>query len=99
MLKTTRGVSFEDVLEALKKEELLADIAHPSKRHPTQRLYVIKIKEYAYGVPYVLDIKKQEIFLKTIYPSRILTKIYLTRLPKSGTVGQEGGKNEKKKKY
>lgn len=87
LLKAIRNVSFEDVLEALKKGELLADIAHPSQKYSRQRLYVVKIKEYAYGVPYVLNIQKQEIFLKTIYPSRILTKIYL-----------KGGKNEKIKK-
>ncbi|HUD44534.1 MAG TPA: toxin [Patescibacteria group bacterium] len=86
LLKATRRVSFEDVLEALKKKKLLADIAHPSQKHSRQRLYVVKIKQYAYAVPYVIDTRKQEIFLKTIYPSRILTKIYL-----------EGGKNEKKK--
>ena len=82
LLKVTRSVSFEDVLEALKKGKLLADLAHPNQKHPSQRLYVVEIKEYAYAVPYVSDARKQEIFLKTIYPSRILTRIYL-----------EGGKN------
>ena len=86
LLKVTRGVSFEDILEALKEEKLLADITHPSQKRPNQRLYVVEIKGYAYVVPYVFDTKKQEIFLKTIYPSRALTKIYL-----------KGGKNEKKK--
>lgn len=84
LLKTTRRISFEDVIEALKEGQLLADIAHPSQKHSRQRLYVVRIKEYAYAVPYVFDTRKQEIFLKTIYPSRILTKIYL-----------KGGKNEK----
>jgi hypothetical protein len=83
LLKATRRVNFEDVLEALKQGNLLADIAHPSQKHPRQRLYVVKIKNYVYAVPYVSDARKQEIFLKTIYPSRMLTKIYL-----------EGGKNE-----
>ena len=83
LLKATREISFEDVLEALKMGKLLADIAHPSCKHPRQRLYVVKIQEYAYAVPYVSDNRKQEIFLKTIYPSRMLTKIYL-----------KGGKNE-----
>jgi hypothetical protein len=87
LLKATRRVSFEDVLEALKDGNLLADIAHPSQKHSLQRLYVVKIKEYVYAVPYIFNIEKKEIFLKTIYPSRMLTKIYL-----------KGGKNEKKKK-
>jgi len=86
LLKATRRISFEDVIEALKSGQLLADIAHPSQKHPRQRLYAVKIKEYAYAVPYVYNIQKQEIFLKTIYPSRMLTRIYL-----------KGGKNEKNK--
>ncbi|SRR6266404_8982629 len=86
LLIATRRISFEDVIEALKKGQLLADVAHPGQKHPRQRLYVVKIKEYAYAVPYVSDVRKQEIFLKTVYPSRILTRIYM-----------KGGKNEKKK--
>jgi hypothetical protein len=85
LLIATRKISFEDVIKALKNGQLLADISHPSQKYSRQRLYVIKIKEYAYAVPYVSDIKKQEIFLKTVYPSRALTRIYL-----------KGGKNEKK---
>ncbi|SRR5258708_35887905 len=85
LLIATRKVSFEDVIKELKKGQLLADISHSSQKHSRQRLYVVKIKEYAYAVPYVFDIKKQEIFLKTVYPSRALTRIYL-----------KGGKNEKK---
>lgn len=86
LLKAARRIGFEDILEALKMGKLLADIAHPSQKHSLQRLYVVKIKKYAYGVPYVTNIGKEEIFLKTIYPSRMLTRIYL-----------KGGKNEKKK--
>jgi len=84
ILKATREVSFEDVIEAFKKKQILANIAHPNQKHSHQRLYVVKINKYAYAVPYVIDKRKREIFLKTIYPSRMLTKIYL-----------KGGKNEK----
>jgi len=80
LLKATRWVSFEDVLKILKNKELL-----DSQKHPNQKAYIIKIKEYVYFVPYVVDVEKQEIFLKTIYPSRKLTKFYWRR-----------GKNEKK---
>jgi CO/xanthine dehydrogenase FAD-binding subunit len=77
LLKATRRVSFEDVIQALKKGQLLADIAYPSQKHSRQRVYVVEIKKYAYAVPYISNARKQEIFLKTIYPSRLLTKIYL----------------------
>lgn len=86
LLKATRKISFEDILKALKEGNLLADISHPNHKHSHQRIYVIKIKEYAYAVPYILTTEKQEIFLKTIYPSRALTEKYM-----------KGGKNEKKK--
>ena len=87
LLKATRKISFEDVQEALKDNKLLADIIHSSLSRSKQRIYVVQIKKYAYAVPYIINAGKKEIFLKTIYPSRIFTKIYL-----------KGGKNEKNKK-
>lgn len=77
LLKATRGISFEDVIEALRNGQLLADIVHPSQIYSRQRVYIVKIKEYAHAISYIKDVQKQEIFLKTIYPSRMLTKIYL----------------------
>lgn len=107
LLKVTRGVSFEDVQNAIETEDLIDDLTHSSKRYPRQRVYVVNIKGYVYAVPYVINEEKQEIFLKTIYPSRRLTKLYLIRLRsnfsksslgKQSLGGQEGGKNENKKK-
>jgi len=40
-------------------------------------VYVIAIKNYVYAVPYVKNEEKHEIFLKTVYPSRVLTKKYM----------------------
>jgi uncharacterized DUF497 family protein len=77
LLKSTRGVSFEEIRDAIESGNLLKDIAHPSHKRPNQRMYVVKHKEYAYAVPYVTNLEKKEIFLKTIYPSRMLTIIYL----------------------
>lgn len=82
LLKATRGIGFEEVLDAIQQGNLLADVAHPSLKYPKQRMYVVKIDLYAYAVPYVVNPKKTEIFLKTIYPSRVFTKKYL-----------KGGKN------
>jgi len=77
LLKAMRGVGFDEIIDAISKGDLLADIAHPDKGRPNQRIYVIKIKRYAYAVPYVINTQKNEIFLKTIYPSRALTKRYI----------------------
>jgi hypothetical protein len=77
LLKATRGTGFEEILHAIEEGNLLADITHTSQRRPDQRLYVVKIKKYAYAVPYIMNPNKREIFLKTIYPSRTLTKQYI----------------------
>jgi uncharacterized DUF497 family protein len=87
LLKATRGISFEDVVRYIKEEKLLDNVTHSSKKHPHQRLYIVEIKGYAYAIPYVINTEKKEIFLKTIYPSRVLTKQYM-----------KGGKNEEEKK-
>ena len=34
ILKATRGIGFEEVLEAIRKKGLLADISHPSRIRP-----------------------------------------------------------------
>ncbi len=77
LLKATRGIGFEDIIDLLGTESLLADIAHPSKKDPHQRVYVVKVQSYIYAVPYVIDPIWCEIFLKTVYPSRALTKKYM----------------------
>ena len=78
LLKKSRGVSFEDVLKYIEKGYLLDNIPHPNKKYRSQRILVVKIKSYAYAVPYVLD-EKGNIFLKTVFPSRALTKTYLKK--------------------
>ena len=48
--------------------------SNPAK-YPNQHFYIVEIRQYIYVVPFVEDDAK--IFLKTIYPSRKLTKQYL----------------------
>ena len=80
ILKETRGVCFKDVIEAIKKGQILDDLKHKdSKKYPRQRILVVEIDKYVYAVPYVWNNKKGELFLKTVYPSRILTKKYLEK--------------------
>ena len=81
-LKAQRGVSFEDVLFAIEKDRLLEDEKHPNnKTYANQRVLIVEIDNYAYLVPYVEN--KDEIFLKTIIPSRKATKIYLKKEKKN----------------
>ena len=72
-LKKCRKISFEDVLYYIDKNFVIDDIEHPNKhRCPNQRIFVLDIEEYIYLVPYVES--NEEIFLKTIIPSRKATR-------------------------
>ncbi len=76
MLKATRGVSFELIELAIASGELIARLKHPNpEKYPNQKVFLVKIDEYIYSVPYVEDAEK--IFLKTIIPNSKATKKYL----------------------
>jgi len=78
LLKETRGVSFEDVLGLVFEGQVLSDRKHHNpQKYPNQRILVVRVGNYAYAVPYVIDGKKKIVFLKTAYPSREFTKKYL----------------------
>lgn len=75
-LMKERGISFEDIVFSTQQGDLLDDLCHPNKdKNPNQRLFVVNIEGYAHLVPYVEN--EEEIFLKTIIPSRKATKKYL----------------------
>ena len=77
LLKSSRDISFEDVILALENGYLLDDIEHPNReKYPNQNIFIIliMIKDYVYLVPYVED--EKSIFLKTIIPSRKMNKKY-----------------------
>lgn len=69
------GVGFEECVIAIEEGRVLADIANPSPQFPHQRMMVLNINDYAYVVPYVES--AENIFLKTIFPSRKHTAKYL----------------------
>lgn len=73
-----RGVSFEAVVVALNAGDILDVFEHPNQdRYLGQRIYVVKLNDYAHLVPY--ERKNEEITLKTIIPSRKATRRYLNR--------------------
>ena len=75
LLKSTRGVCFEQVVLLMERGEVLDTIEHPNQeRYPGQKIAVVMIDTYAYLVPYVEN--NEEIFLKTIIPSRKTTNKY-----------------------
>ena len=68
-----RGVSFEMCLVKIENKEIL-DILN-SFNYPNQKIFVLEIDNYVYLTPFVEN--EDEIFLKTIIPSRKFTKKYL----------------------
>ena len=75
LLKKNRGVCFEEVVLLMERGDVLDIIEHPNQeRYPGQKIAVVMIDTYAYLVPYVEN--NEEIFLKTIIPSRKATNKY-----------------------
>ena len=76
LLKSTRGVCSEQVVLLMEKGEVLDTIEHPNQeRYPGQKIAVVMIDTYVYLVPYAEH--NEEIFLKTIIPSRKATNKYM----------------------
>ncbi len=78
-LKEERDIGFEDIVIAIDEGRLLVTLGHPKR--PNQKIYIVNVEDYAYMVPFVED--KEKRFLKTIYPSRKMTKKYIIRKEKT----------------
>jgi uncharacterized DUF497 family protein len=75
-LKIERRVSFEEVVFYIDQGQLLDIVEHPNQgKYPGQKIFVVNIGDYAYLVPFVET--ADEVFLKTIIPSRKATAKYL----------------------
>lgn len=75
-LKKERGISFEEIANALNEGRIVDTYDHPNQeKYPNQKVFVIYIDDYAYLVPFVEE--KEKIFLKTIFRSRKATRDYL----------------------
>jgi hypothetical protein len=74
-LQKERAISFEEIVEAISEGGLLDTLEHPNQeKYGGQKLLVVRWKEYIYLVPTVET--EQEVFLKTIIPSRKYLKKY-----------------------
>ncbi len=80
-LKRERGVAFEEVVFHIERDELLDIVEHPNReKYKGQSMFIVNIEDYAYLVPFIET--EEEVFLKTIIPSRKATKKYLKRKDK-----------------
>ena len=74
-LSAERGISFEMIVAVIDQYGVLDDIENPSANFPHQRALIVAVNGYAVIVPYVTD--GDVMFLKTAFPSRRATKLYL----------------------
>jgi len=75
-LRAERGVSFEEAVLAIEQGQLLDILEHPNKeKYINQNIFVVKIYNYVWLIPFVEN--ENEVFLKTIIPSRKATKQYI----------------------
>jgi uncharacterized DUF497 family protein len=73
LLKAKRGISFEDVVFHIQAGDIIETYDHPNQeRYPGQQIHAIAIEDYVYLVPFVES--EDQVFLKTIIPSRKATK-------------------------
>jgi uncharacterized DUF497 family protein len=76
VLARERGITFEEIVQRIEKGSRVFEADHPNReKYPGQKIMIVDIDGYAYLVPFVID--GNELFLKTIIPSRKATKKYL----------------------
>ena len=75
-LKKARNISFEEIVYYIMHGGLLDTIKHPNpERYQNQKIFIVNVDDYAYLVPFIET--EEIVFLKTIIPSRKMTKRYL----------------------
>ena len=65
-LKRDRGVSFDRIAELICNEGYLDIVKHPSRAN--QCMFVVRLDDYVWVVPYVIEADGETIFLKTAFP-------------------------------
>ena len=79
LLKKERNLSFEQIVSHIESGDLLDIVEHPNKeKFSHQKILIVQIENYVIFIPFIENGKER--FLKTIIPSRRLTKQYLKDL-------------------
>jgi hypothetical protein len=74
-LKRERGIAFEEVVYHIERGDVIDITEHPNQgKYPGQQIYVLLIHDYIHLVPFIET--DDEIFLKTIIPSRKAERAY-----------------------
>ncbi len=75
-LQEERGITFEEIENAILNGGLLDDMEHPRLERKHQRMLIVQIEGYTYCVPYITE-ENGSYFLKTAFKSRKARKDYL----------------------
>jgi uncharacterized DUF497 family protein len=71
-----RGVTLEEIVYHIQAGDLLDVVEHDEPgKYPGQRILIVDVEGYAFLVPFVES--GESIFLKTVIPSRKMTRRYL----------------------
>lgn len=77
-LMLEREISFQQIIGELEADRELDIVKHPNNtKYPGQEVFIVEIGGYVYAVPFMKH--DGYFFLKTIFPSRKLTKKYLSK--------------------
>lgn len=77
ILVATRGVSFEDIIEAIGNGNFLGIEEHKNKeKYPNQKIIYVRLADEVYSVPCIIE-KDNTIFFKTLFPNRKARKFFL----------------------
>ena len=75
-LRQQHGISSDEVAYLIENGGLLAIVGHNNPElHPGQRIFSVRIGDYAYRVPFAET--TSGVFLRTAYPSNRATRQYL----------------------
>ncbi|NQW94003.1 MAG: toxin [Polaromonas sp.] len=78
LLMQERGISFERIVFEISCGNELAVLEHPNQeRYQGQKVLMVQVDDYVYAVPFVES--ETEFFLKTIIPSRKVTRQYRSK--------------------
>jgi len=78
LLKQYRGISFEQIVLSMENKQIVDVMKHPNQeKYKGQIFILVERDDYVYVVPACISDSGEECHLKTIYPSRKYTDIFL----------------------
>ena len=74
ILLKQRGISFEEIEEIIKKNEVIEVLQNKSSHFENQKILVFKYDDYIWACPCLIE--NEKIVLKTAFPNRKLNALY-----------------------